>query len=287
MDPKENKKRILAAYKLLTEETTTLEKFESVRTLLRGANPTIDKHLDNVSRAFSDLEKLHKGEVVELTAKHLPSKTEEEKRRKRALLLLIKSYKELQSGVERVKSGIERLGEDKTPSAQEKISTFGRILGFTKGTFSLLTLAALAVVGFQLLMKRQEEKKPVIQEQIIEETIGEEDSALSYWIKEAKVDAGRNQLVWSIHVHKESSETRKQTQDIPATDAIVTVKLEGGLSVIRSGTVGSDGWVRLTTSAPRVETSLYIVDVKGELPWAQKDKVFWKNRTAASYKQES
>lgn len=103
MNSQEVKKRIEAAYTLLSEETTTREKFESIRTLIKGINPQLDKQLARVSGALADVEKLQKGQVIELSAEHLPDRTEEDKRRKRALILLIKSWRQLHSEVERVK----------------------------------------------------------------------------------------------------------------------------------------------------------------------------------------
>ena len=57
MDVQDTKTRILAAYKLLTEETTTQEKFESVRTLIKGIHPRVDAHLEKTSQALVHLER--------------------------------------------------------------------------------------------------------------------------------------------------------------------------------------------------------------------------------------
>lgn len=142
MDREDVKKRMLAAQKLLLDTSTTREKFESIRTLIKGVNPTIDTLLENTSRALSDYEKLHKGEIVELTAEHLPENTEEEKRRKKALLLLIKNWKQLRSEVERVQSEFEQVDK-----GQGKAEIGSKILAGAKGPFGIITLVAVVIVG--------------------------------------------------------------------------------------------------------------------------------------------
>ncbi|MCL5435411.1 MAG: hypothetical protein M1405_03410 [Patescibacteria group bacterium] len=84
--------KILAANKLLLEETTTVEKIESVKQLLKNINPKIDKTLDLLTKSFSNLEKIHNLEIIELTAENLPQETEEQKKRKKRLLLFIRTW---------------------------------------------------------------------------------------------------------------------------------------------------------------------------------------------------
>ena len=50
MDPLDTKKRIFAAHKLLTEKTTSKQKLESVKALIKGINPRIDTFLENSSK---------------------------------------------------------------------------------------------------------------------------------------------------------------------------------------------------------------------------------------------
>ena len=142
MDPLDTKKRIFAAYKLLTEKTTSKQKLESVKALIKGINPRIDKLLDESSKAFSDLEKLQKGEVIEFTAEHLPENTEEEKRRKKALLWFIRNWKSLQNEMDRVKKEFEKGSQ----GTEQKIQSGGRIVAFAKGPFGLITILAVVIV---------------------------------------------------------------------------------------------------------------------------------------------
>lgn len=131
--------KIQQAHKLLEGETTTLEKFESVRVLIKGISPKIDQKLEAVAKAINSIEKLQKGEVIELTAENLSEETENDKKRKKAILFLIKTYKDLRSEVERVKIQINSQGA--TPSS------FGKIAAFAKGPFGLTTVAAVIVVA--------------------------------------------------------------------------------------------------------------------------------------------
>lgn len=147
MDPLDTKKRILAAHKLLTEKTTSKQKLESVKVLIKGINPRIDRLLEDSSKAFSDLEKLQKGEMVELTAEHLPENTEEEKKRKKALLWFIRNWKSLHSEIDRVKKEFE-LGKKR---GEQQVASAGKIVAFAKGPIGLTTaIAVVLVVGWSV-----------------------------------------------------------------------------------------------------------------------------------------
>lgn len=154
MDSKDFQKRFEEAYKLLTQETTNREKFESVRELIKGFNPKVDLALEKVSSALSDVEKLEKGELIELGAENLPENTEEEKKKKKAIMTLIRFWKDLTLEVERVK---QELQENKgTEKEGKKIESFSRIAKFAKGPFGIITIAAVviaAVVGVLGLQK--------------------------------------------------------------------------------------------------------------------------------------
>ncbi|MBI4080178.1 MAG: hypothetical protein HY430_00215 [Candidatus Levybacteria bacterium] len=183
MDQKEINSRIRAAYALLTEETTTREKFESVRTLIKGIHPKIDRALDDTSQTLSDYEKLHKGEIVELMVEKLPDNTEEQKKRKKALLVLIKNWKQLQSEVERVKGELEkaeeRQGRVETASnagapASDAAVAGSKILAGAKGPLGILTIVAIIIVSvFMFTNKKTEQSQPVnkVSESSIQQTI--------------------------------------------------------------------------------------------------------------------
>src|SRR3989344_373280 len=135
MDPLDTKKRIFAAHKLLTEKTTTKEKVDSVNSLLKGINPRIDRLLENSSKAFSDFEKFHKGEIIELTAEYLPENTEEEKKKKKVILWFIRNWKSLHSEIDRVRKEFEKGNQ----TSEQKIQSTGRIITFAKGPLGIIT----------------------------------------------------------------------------------------------------------------------------------------------------
>ena len=155
MDLKDTKLRIETAYKLLTSETTSKEKFESIRTLIKGLNPRLDTLLENTSKILSDIQKLQKGDIIILTAGQLPENTEEEKKRKKKLLLLINSWRNLTSEVKRISLELEHMKDtdssNKTTSI-EKIESVGRIAAVAKGPFGIITLGAIIIAGVSLFL---------------------------------------------------------------------------------------------------------------------------------------
>lgn len=143
MDLTDTKNRLQEASKLLVEETTSAEKLESLGIILKGLNPKLDSTLRICAENFSKIEKLQSGNVISLTADSWPAETEEEKKRKKAILLFIKTWKELKSEVERVESEL-----DSAKDQNQSIESAGKIAGLAKGPFGLITLAAVLIVGF-------------------------------------------------------------------------------------------------------------------------------------------
>lgn len=156
MIPLNSKERFLAASRLLAQETTTLEKFEEIRKLIGGINSKVDRLLELCSDALSKIEKIKKGEVIELVAEQLPEETEVKKRRKKAILFFIKNWKELQGEVERVRS--ELVDKNESKSSHEQVASFGKIAVFAKGPFGIITLGAILLAGiFIYLGNKQSE----------------------------------------------------------------------------------------------------------------------------------
>lgn len=153
MNALDSKERFLAAYKLLSEESTTLDKIESVRKLIFGLNPKVDKILNVCSDVLSKIEKLQKEEVIELTAEGLSEENEEQKKRKRALLLFIRSWKDLQSEVERVQSELE--SGNGQQSLEQKVQSGAKIVSFAKGPFGIMTVLAVIAVGILIMVNNQ------------------------------------------------------------------------------------------------------------------------------------
>lgn len=152
MDRDDTKKRMLAAYALLQEETTTQEKFESIRTFIKGIHPRIDTLLEQTSQAISAYVKFHNNEIIELSAELLPEDTEEKKKRKRALLLLIRNWKSLKSEVNRVKTEFDR-SENHTGKPHGSRG-WGRIIAGAKGPLGMVTIAAIIIVGSFVLFTK-------------------------------------------------------------------------------------------------------------------------------------
>lgn len=135
-----------SALKLLAGETTTLEKFHSAQKLLNGLDPRIDKKLETVSKALSAYEKLSEGNVIQLTANYLPEHTEKDKKNKKALLFLIRSWNDLKSEVNRVRNELKNNNQGQNQTIQ-----YGKIAKFAKGPFGIITLIAVVMVGYSLL----------------------------------------------------------------------------------------------------------------------------------------
>lgn len=140
----DHKQRLEAAFKLLDTHSTSFEKFESVKTLLTDLDPRLNKALEECHKIIVDLRKLQKGDVIELSAQYLPESNEKEKKRKKALLLFIKTWKDLKGEVARVQ---KELGAQ---SHESKWLRYGKIVKFAKGPFGAVTLVALLLVGIYL-----------------------------------------------------------------------------------------------------------------------------------------
>ncbi|MBI2617520.1 hypothetical protein HYW55_05265 [Candidatus Gottesmanbacteria bacterium] len=142
-----NKEKLEAAYQLLLEPTTTFEKFEKIRTLLKGIDPTIDKTLTSCSNVIKKLKKLQKGEIIELAVEALPDNTEKEKKRKKYLLLFLSTWKDLRSEVKRVKELSQEGQTDGKATSQGQVMTLGKIFALAKGPLGVITISAVAIVG--------------------------------------------------------------------------------------------------------------------------------------------
>ena len=142
MDASSLREKIDSAIRLLSEESTTLAKVERVLTLMHGVDSRIDKRLADINRALGTLKNVSEGDVVELTLENLPEETERDKKRKRAILFLLKSIKELRLEIERVR---EELSSGRSPE-QEGAETLGKIAAYAKGPFGIITLLAVIVV---------------------------------------------------------------------------------------------------------------------------------------------
>lgn len=148
MNAAEMRKRLQAAQVLLMEPTTSREKFSAVRNLIQGINPAIDNALRRCDEHFSTWDKIESGDVIHLGAEHLPENTEEEKKRKKWVLLFINGWKDLKNEVTRVQGELSKLEQAETGA--EKASVLGKVFGLAKGPLGIITILAVgAVVAMQ------------------------------------------------------------------------------------------------------------------------------------------
>ncbi len=152
------KERLEAATKFLDAQTTTLEKFNSARKLIKGINPGMDKTLDKISDTIDEIQKLQKGDIIELSLEKLPESTEEEKKRKKKILLLIKYWKQLYEEIARAK---KEFGKEKNKPHQDNLSHSAKLLSSAKGPFGILTIAAIIIVGSLMLINSKQKAKQI------------------------------------------------------------------------------------------------------------------------------
>jgi len=191
MDTQDVKKRIEEAYKLLAQETTSLDKFESVRTLIKGLNPKLDMLLESTSKALSNIEKLKKGDIIVLSAESLPENTPEEKKRKQVLIFLINSWRQLEGEVRRMSlefEQIKRSNENNQAAPVHNIASAGRIVGVAKGPFGIITLLAILIVGVLTFTNSKQETKEVPKKpsQVLSETSDDNVNKIQVIIVDAK-----------------------------------------------------------------------------------------------------
>ncbi len=146
MDPKDAYARLEAAHAILKESSTTRNKFESVRTLVRGVNPRCDTLLTECSTALTRIDKLKEGDIIEVSAELLPETTEKEKKRKKAVLLFIRSWKQLHDEVHRLKKELSDSRERDTSSGDKAVRA-GKIVAGAKGPLGIITVAAVCIAA--------------------------------------------------------------------------------------------------------------------------------------------
>lgn len=137
----DKRKKLVAARELLDGSTTTRAKLAALMTLLMGVHPKTDALLTECNEALSIAGNIEQGDVIHLSAEALPERTEEEKKRKRALLLFIKNWKELQSEVARIQAELGGQSSDGGSQA----STWGRIFAFSKGPLAVVAVVAVGL----------------------------------------------------------------------------------------------------------------------------------------------
>lgn len=154
MNQDDLKSRIEATHKLITEDLPSRQKFESIRTLIKGINPRLDELLETCSKTLTDYEKLQQGKVVDLTLENLPEHTEEDKKRKKALLLFLNSWRDLKTEIERVKLELNF----KEKSTSQQLTGVAKLVKFAKGPFGILTIVAVIIIILSSIFLSKSEK---------------------------------------------------------------------------------------------------------------------------------
>ena len=140
-DVNEAKKRLLAVRDLFTDISTTREKVAAAGVLIKGIHEKIDTAFERAESAFAKLEAAQTGAVVQFSGETLPETTEEEKKRKKAFLLFLKYWKELQGEVVRVEKEF-----DSNKNGSEK-NMWGKIFGGVKGPLGIITILAIGIAA--------------------------------------------------------------------------------------------------------------------------------------------
>ena len=144
MNYKEAQKKNEAAQNILSDSQTTPAKIRSLTALLGGINPKLDVLLKEVNGAISHVEKIEKMQVIELTIEALPEMTPKDKRRKKALILLLKFWGDLKGEVARVQKEFAQAHEH---PQHGNVRAFGNITGAAKGPLGVITLIAVGIVA--------------------------------------------------------------------------------------------------------------------------------------------
>jgi len=137
------KKRLDAVQKLFSQSSTTLEKARSVVALLKGLNPRMDAVISEYQGHLATIENLAEGSVLTLSAEKLPETTEEEKKRKKFMLLFLKNWNALKGEVARVQGELERPSNGNKPT--QDLSMWSRIFHAAKGPLGIVTVIAVGI----------------------------------------------------------------------------------------------------------------------------------------------
>ncbi len=146
MDYKSIEKRLAAAHTILQADEIDRATFDSLKALLSGINPKVDKLLAATGKAFKHADQLQKGDIIELTLEAWPEATPEDKKRKKALLLFFKLWNDLKGEVARVQKEFEASHQ----SGQGNAGAWGNILAAAKGPLGIVTVIAVGLVAIKM-----------------------------------------------------------------------------------------------------------------------------------------
>ena len=96
------KKRLTAAAAVFSDSSTPKEKLNAIRIILKGIHPELESHLVGAESELGKVEKVLGGELLSLSAEAMPEGTEEEKRRKKAVLGFFTLLSQLKKEIARI-----------------------------------------------------------------------------------------------------------------------------------------------------------------------------------------
>ena len=100
-DYKEIHKRLTTATAVFSDSSSTIDRARAAVSLLVGISPRTDALCTECLRHLDTIGHIERGELTEIGVHALSEETEDQKRRKKALLLLLKGWKDLQAEVAR------------------------------------------------------------------------------------------------------------------------------------------------------------------------------------------
>ncbi|MBY0539452.1 hypothetical protein K2P56_03420 [Patescibacteria group bacterium] len=139
------KKRLTAAQAVFADSSTPKEKLNSIRIILKGMHPELESHVLRAESELGKVEKVLNGEVLSLSAEAMPEGTEEEKKRKKAVLGLFAFFTQLKKEIARVEQEFD-VAEKTNASGSAKTPWEG-IFRTVKGPMGIITIVAVGVVG--------------------------------------------------------------------------------------------------------------------------------------------
>jgi hypothetical protein len=142
MEYKSLDKRLQAAYAILHAQTIDKASFDSLKTLLSGISPKVDRLLTGADKAFRNVDHMQKGDAIYLTLEAWPETSPEQKKRKKAFLLFFKWWNDLKNEVARIEKELDK--SQKAGNGQG--AGWGHIFATAKGPLGILTLIAAGVV---------------------------------------------------------------------------------------------------------------------------------------------
>lgn len=152
-------KKLKAAIRLMTADDVSHGTFEDIRTLVSGIDHRLDDALTNTSEAMKSLKELHKKDVISLserTAKELPEHTDEQKKRKKALLFFLTNWKKLYGEIKRAVAAIESQKENSQsddPPNNAAPSALAKLWATSKGPLGLITVLGVGIAAGIVALK--------------------------------------------------------------------------------------------------------------------------------------